>query len=111
MAGGNYPQWQCVDRKIAPLGTAWEGERRVAGQISDALEKTEAPGEQRTFVQQFAVSFEFPVYFTRDIFSSANSVFADALRRSGQGTHRVALYVDDGVMREMPDLPRRVAAY
>jgi 3-dehydroquinate synthase len=84
----------------------------VGRQVSDALNKVEAPGEERAFVQRFSVSFEYPVYFTRDVFNEGNSVLADALMRSGpDGPRRMVVYVDDGVTREMPDLPRRIASY
>jgi 3-dehydroquinate synthase len=84
----------------------------LATSVSDALEKIEAPGEERAFVQRFSVSFEYPVYFTRDVFSESNSVLIDAIGRLGrERATRLAVFVDDGVTREMPDLPRRIAAY
>ena len=80
--------------------------------IRDALEKIEAPGEDRVFVQRFSVPFEYPVFFARDVFAEGNGVLKEALfwgedRRAA----RLAVFVDDGVVREMPDLPRRIAAY
>ncbi|HET9396992.1 MAG TPA: hypothetical protein VFO36_13175, partial [Nitrospiraceae bacterium] len=48
--------------------------------MSDALEKIEAPGEERVFFQQFKVAYEYPVYFTRDLFSADNNVLVEAVR-------------------------------
>lgn len=80
--------------------------------ISDALGKIEAPGKERVFVQRFAVPFEYPVFFARDVFAPGNSAFKDALFWSDRpATARMAVFIDDGVVREMPDLPRRIAAY
>ena len=79
--------------------------------LGDALAKIESYGEERTFIQRFSVSYEFPVYFARDVFSEANSVLAEALTRAPGKRRRTAVFVDEGVVREMPDLPRRIAAY
>lgn len=83
--------------------------------VTDALEKlekVEMPGGERAFVQSFGVSFEFPVYFTRDVFAEGNRAFAEAVSRlASTRASKVAVYVDDGVIREMPDLQRRIAAY
>ena len=80
--------------------------------ISDALEKLEAPGEGRVFVQRFSVPFEYPVFFSRDVFAEGNNVLVEALRWAGDvRPARLAVFVDDGVEREMPDLIRRINAY
>jgi 3-dehydroquinate synthase len=84
----------------------------VGKAVSDALAKMESSGEARAFIQRFSVAFEFPVYFTRDIFSENNTVLLEAMSQGGRGRQRrVAVFVDEGVTREMPDLPRRVSAY
>jgi len=84
----------------------------VSKALSDALAKVEATGEERTFIQRFAIPYEFPVYFTRDIFSETNTVLAEALTRHAGPPHRRVLFMlDEGVLHEMPDLPKRIAAY
>jgi 3-dehydroquinate synthase len=84
----------------------------VANKVSDALERIEAPGKERAFVQRFSVFYEYPVYFTRDVFAEQNGVFAEVVSRLTAGRPaRVAVFIDDGVIREMPDLARRIAAY
>ena len=85
--------------------------------MSDALERVEAPGEERVFFQQFEVAYDYPVYFTRDLFSPGNTALIETLGVEALGGERgaartkVAVFVDDGVTREMPDLPRRIAAF
>ncbi len=80
--------------------------------MSDALEKIEAPGEARVFFQQFKVAYEYPVYFTRDLFSAENNVLTETIAAQGAGIKpKLAVFVDDGVVREMPDLARRIQAH
>jgi 3-dehydroquinate synthase len=80
--------------------------------VSDALGRVEAPGEGRAFIQRFDVTYEYPVYFTRDAFAETNAVLVEAITRLGRETRaKVAAFVDDGVIREMPDLSRRIASY
>jgi 3-dehydroquinate synthase len=77
--------------------------------VSDALARIEAPGEERAFVQRFAVAYEYPVYFTRDLFSGDNPVLVEAVAGNERGAApKLAVFVDDGVVREMPDLMRRI---
>jgi 3-dehydroquinate synthase len=65
-----------------------------------------------THVQRFAVAYEYPVVFTRDVFDPANPVLADILRSRESGKrHRVAFFVDDGVNAVMPRLTRCIERY
>ncbi|QKP78686.1 3-dehydroquinate synthase [Methyloligella sp. GL2] len=77
----------------------------------DALERVEATGAGRVFLQQFSVPYAYPVYFTRSLFSNDNSVLLDAIAASGGVTPKLAVFVDDGVMREMPGLSRDIEAF
>lgn len=80
--------------------------------VRDALAKIEPCGEERTFIQRFSVPFEFPVYFTRDVFSESSTTLAEALGQGiGAERCRVMFFLDEGVVREMPDLPKRIASY
>ena len=87
----------------------------MASVMSDALEQVEAPGEERVFFQQFEVAYDYPVYFTRDVFSPGNFALIETLGvetlRSGAAKTKLAMFVDDGVVREMPDLIRRIHAF
>lgn len=80
--------------------------------VSDALGRVEAPGEGRAFMQRFDVTYEYPVYFTRDVFAEQNAILAEAIMRLGREMRsKIAVFVDDGLTREMPDLARRIASY
>ena len=60
-----------------------------------------------THVQRFTVAYDLPVVFTRDAFDAANPTFADALRRrEPDKRHRMAVFVDSGVLAAMPALER-----
>lgn len=80
--------------------------------MRDALERMEAPGEERVFFQQFHVAYDYPVYFTRDLFSSDDSVLLEAIAATTGGTKpRLAVFIDHGVVREMPGLKRRIESF
>lgn len=80
--------------------------------VSDALAKIEPCREERTFIQRFSVPYEFPVHFTRDVFSEVNPVLADTLiANPGARRRRAVFFLDEGVVREMPGLPKRIAGY
>ena len=77
-----------------------------------ALPAIESNVNQLVFAQKFAVSFEFPVAFTRDVFSPTNSILAELIASRSLGREiRVNFVVDEGVVREMPDLAKRIADY
>jgi len=65
-----------------------------------------------SLLQRFTVGFDFPVYFTRDLFRSDNPVFLDALSRlEPDKRHQVLFVVDENVAKAFPDLNRRIATY
>ena len=65
-----------------------------------------------THVQRFTVAYDLPVVFTRDAFDAANPTFADALRRrEPDKRHRMAVFVDSGVLAAMPGLERAIRRY
>lgn len=77
-----------------------------------SLPPLESKNNERLFLQRFSVSFEFPVIFTRDTLSPDNRVFADLVAGGDRSAPiLLAFVVDDGVLREMPDLMRRIPAY
>ena len=61
--------------------------------------------------QRFTVSYDYPVAFTRDLFDPRNPVLARAVARAGAGPHRIALFVDEGVVAADAGLAGRIAAY
>ena len=62
--------------------------------------------------QQFAVRFDYPVRFVRDAFDPGNPVLAQTIDRRQEGRrHRVAVYVDQGLLEAQPQLSERIGAY
>ncbi|WP_251978885.1 3-dehydroquinate synthase [Salinicola avicenniae] len=62
--------------------------------------------------QHFSVPFDYPVAFTREVFSPDNPLLAELVsRRDPNGSHRCLVYVDAGVASTWPDLDVRVAQY
>ena len=56
-----------------------------------------AQGTSHTVVQRFAVNYEYPVVFTRDLFSPENPILANTLARQGGRRHKFAVLIDDGL--------------
>lgn len=68
--------------------------------------------DDRNFIQRFSVCYEFPVVFTRDFLSQENDLLVGLIgQAASERTSLVAFIVDDGVLREMPDIKRRISAY
>ncbi len=65
-----------------------------------------------SYHQRFAIEYDYPVAFTRDLFAPGNLVFVQALTRQdpGQPTKFMVL-IDEGVATALPDLADRVTAY
>jgi len=63
-------------------------------------------------VQSFDISYQYPVVFTRDAFSSGNRSLIDALsRREADKLHRCGIFVDEGVLAALPDLADQISTY
>ena len=75
------------------------------------LDAAPAP-EGDVHLQSFAVRYDYPVYFTRDAFDPHNPCLATALGRLERGkTHRLAVFVDEGVVLAYPAVVARIARY
>lgn len=62
--------------------------------------------------QQVLVDFSFPVIFTRHAFDPVNPDFRDVLTlREPTRRHRVAIFLDSGVVQAMPDLLWKIQRY
>jgi 3-dehydroquinate synthase len=69
-------------------------------------------GEAAVIHQRIAVSFEYPVCFTRNAFAPENPVLTEVVaRREPARRHRVFPMIDEGVARRHPGLPARIQAY
>ncbi|SDM20705.1 3-dehydroquinate synthase [Modicisalibacter muralis] len=62
--------------------------------------------------QRFSVPYEYPVAFTRDLFSADNPLLIEmlALREKGK-RHKCLIYIDDGVATARKDLVPRILDY
>lgn len=68
--------------------------------------------ESATHLQRFSVTFEFPVVFTAGVFDPGNPVLADVLGRlEPERRHRCLVFVDDGLLAAVPDLPQELRDY
>jgi 3-dehydroquinate synthase len=62
--------------------------------------------------QSFAVRYDYPVYFTRDVFDPVNTCLRTTLTRLESGKpQRMAVFVDDGVALACPDLLMKIMRY
>ncbi len=63
------------------------------------------------YEQKFAVSFDYPVAFTEDLFNPHNPTLRHILERSGKSRHRALICIDSGVFASWPHLPKAINAY
>jgi 3-dehydroquinate synthase len=59
----------------------------------------------------FSVAYELVVHATRDVFAPDNDCLAKAMPAPAGRPARALVYLDEGVVRSLPDLPRRVHAW
>lgn len=65
-----------------------------------------------TYYQEFAVSYNYPVHFTRAIFNVENKLLVDTITRLGENRrHRVQIFIDSGVNDCWPGLQRQINNY
>src|SRR5436189_681234 len=63
-------------------------------------------------IHGFSVPFRFPVLFTQDAWSQANTVFFDVIRREeADRRHRALIVIDGEVAAAHTTLPRDIRAY
>jgi 3-dehydroquinate synthase len=108
---------------LEPTSTAdrrTEGTRSRAGNDDRGergkLRKIEAAGGEigtgHVLEQCFSVSYQFPIYFTQALFDPANPVFVEAVSRLEPAKrHRMAVFVDDGLLACWPGLPEQLKDY
>ena len=63
-------------------------------------------------LQRISLRFEYPVYFTHDVFAPGNTALAEALAWHEPGRrHRVLVVVDRGVADAWPALAKAIVEY
>ena len=76
------------------------------------LGAVEVASVEDVHLQRLSVAYEYPVWFTRDLFDPANPILLEAIgRREPDRRHRVLVLLDEGLARQLPDLPRRIRSY
>lgn len=67
---------------------------------------------QDTYTQQFSVSYEYPVHFTRGVLAVENDLLADTITRlQERAPQRVQVFIDSGVVAARPGVIRDIEAY
>jgi 3-dehydroquinate synthase len=65
-----------------------------------------------THRQSFSIDYDYPVYFTRDLFDPANPCLRGALSAvEPDKLHRFAMFVDEGVTHAAPNLLARITQH
>src|SRR5438552_419079 len=65
-----------------------------------------------SYIQRFSVQFDYPVYFTRGLFTQDNPILAETLARLEPAQrHRFVAFVDQAVATAMPNLIADITAY
>ena len=93
-----------------------EPPRVARGRMEMSLDHPARPQQDadadRVYTQRFDVSFDYPVYFTRDVFAEGNDLLASVLDRLGEGRrHRAAVYLDSGLAEAHAGLAERIKEY
>ena len=60
--------------------------------------------------QSFTVQYQYPVYFTRDLFEPANRTLRDVIQE-GKGEPKILVAADGGVLDHHPQLRGKLKEY
>ena len=70
------------------------------------------PGIRASYLQQFSVSYEFPVEFTNGLFDPQNTCLIDTISRlEPDKCHKALIFLDTGVAQVQPQLKEQILAY
>ncbi len=76
------------------------------------VDKATETGSPAVHQQQFSITYEFPVHFTENLFDPGNPVLRDVVGRlESNKRHRLIVFIDNGLIRTMPDLSARISDY
>lgn len=78
----------------------------------ELVRKTGLPDSEAEYQQEFAVRYDFPVYFTEHLFARENPIFKQVVLRKEPGKrHRFVAFVDANVSSSWPTLVHDIVAY
>lgn len=78
----------------------------------ELVRKTGLPDSEAVYQQEFAVRYDFPVYFTEHLFARDNPIFKQVVLRKEPGKrHRFVAFVDSNVSSSWPTLVHDIIAY
>lgn len=78
----------------------------------ELVRKTLSPDSEAVYQQEFAVRYDFPVYFTEHLFARDNPILRQVLlRREPEKRHRFVVFVDSNVSSSWPTLVHDIIAY
>jgi len=84
----------------------------MAHSTEPANRQLRAGAEAGSYLQRFTVAYAYPVHFTHGLFEPSNPVLVDTLARlEPDRRHRCLVFVDDGLVEQVPDLADRIGAY
>jgi 3-dehydroquinate synthase len=64
------------------------------------------------YQQKFHVHYEYPVYFTRDLFNEDNDLLASTIDGKNEARcHRLKIFIDSGVIEAIPEIQDRITKY
>jgi 3-dehydroquinate synthase len=64
------------------------------------------------YEQRFTVSYDYPVYFTKNLFHPRNDLLASVIdRRNEHRQHRLIVFLDSGVSEAAPDFAETIKRY
>jgi 3-dehydroquinate synthase len=82
------------------------------GEVAKPSGSKTSPSGASVYLQRFAVSYEYPVHFTKHLFAPDNPVLRETITRLEQERrHRCIVFVDDGVCDARPALIGEIEAY
>ena len=81
----------------------------MASSVAHAVREPGHGARGTVFRQRVNVTYEYAVHFTRGLFDPDNPVLADCLAEREPGRrHRVAVFVDAGVLAARPSLAAEI---
>lgn len=88
-----------------------KGDQRMSNEAVSSVSRQNAFSFE-CYEQRFSVPYEYPVYFTRDLFHPENELLCSVLcRRKEDRRHRLKVFVDEGVVEAMPGFADQVETY